>query len=220
MTLIGNTEGRLRAYRQVDDYAYRGVEFESMGYLTFIVETYERRNAKTDEAIGERSENFEDESIQNRSSAYLYPHPKSGTHFRVRRSKNHNSLPNIVGPWFPRRDGEGTSRCYYYAAMLALLKPWRDLRQLKSEDQTWGCAFDIFMRKANQKDRDVIAGSQYFYESRKVAANRSDEDERSIDMDEGNNTDNETYHDDDIVDLEDLSTSIVVSKIFILLKRY
>jgi hypothetical protein len=215
MKLIGNAEGRLQAYRQVDDYALRGVEYESMGYLTFIVETYERRNARLEVGgiIDERHENHENGLIQSQSLSYLNPHPKSGTHTRVHRSKKHNFLPNIVGPWFPRRDREGTTRCYYYAAMLALLKPWRDLRRLKSEDQRWEYAFDIFMQNANQRDRDVIAGSQYYYESRNVVANRNVEEERSINVDEEENMEDERHHEDDMVDHEDLSTPIVVSNI-------
>ena len=41
MRLFGDVEGKLHVQRQVEDYAYRGVEFEMMGFLSFIVETYE-----------------------------------------------------------------------------------------------------------------------------------------------------------------------------------
>jgi hypothetical protein len=99
MTLIGNADGKLHAYRQVDDYALRGVVHESMGYLTFIVETYERRKAtaegkKDDESFEDLTEarrlsRLEDQ-LENQSSTYLFPHPKSKTHLRVRRSEKHN----------------------------------------------------------------------------------------------------------------------------------
>lgn len=42
MTLIANVNGKLHVQRQVEDYALRGTEFESMGFLIFTVETYER----------------------------------------------------------------------------------------------------------------------------------------------------------------------------------
>ena len=99
------------------------------------------------------------------------------------RPENHNFLPNIVGPWFPRRDGEESTKPYYYAAMLALLKPWRDLRQLKDDNESWESAFMAFIECATQRDKDVVAGSQYYYESRNVAVNREFEGE----SDEGAN---------------------------------
>ena len=40
--MTGNTEGKLHARRQVDDYIFQDSEFESMSFLTYTVETYER----------------------------------------------------------------------------------------------------------------------------------------------------------------------------------
>ena len=54
-------------------------------------------------------------------------------------------LPNVVGPWFPRRDGEESTKPFYYASMMALLKPWRDLQALKNYDDEWESVFDRFM---------------------------------------------------------------------------
>lgn len=109
---------------------------------------------------------------------YMQLHPKSTTHVQVRRFENHVYLPNIVGPWLPRRDGDEESKPYYYAAMLALLKPWRNLEALKETLESWEEAFTMFMENANQQDRDVIAGSQYYYESKNVLRNREFEDEK------------------------------------------
>ena len=82
------------------------------------------------------------------------------------RSENHNFLPNIVGPWLPQCDGEDSTRPYYYASMLALLKPWRELEDLKRDDENWEFAFNTFMETASRRDRDVVAGCQYYYNSR------------------------------------------------------
>ena len=65
------------------------------------------------------------------------------------RSENHNFLPNIVGPWLPQRDGEDSTRPYYYASMLALLKPWRELEDLKRDDENWEFAFNTFMETSS-----------------------------------------------------------------------
>ena len=111
--------------------------------------------------------NVDEESyaISNESSHYLSGHRKRTTHTRVHRSENHNFLPNVIGPWLPRRDVEGAAKSYYYASMLALLKPWRIFQDLKGDNEDWQTAFERFICDANQWDKDVVAGCQYYYES-------------------------------------------------------
>ena len=175
MSILGDADGILYVQRQVQDYAYRGTDFEEMGFLTFIVETYERRQeTKIDEREMGDGASFQLEEHKGRQ--YLSHHPKSGTYHRIPRVDNHNYLPNIVGPWFPRRDGEENTKSFYYASMLALLKPWRDLQNLKEEEESWKAAFDLFMERGCQRDRDVVAGCQYYYESKNVASNRIEEE--------------------------------------------
>ena len=176
--MTGNTEGKLHVRRQVDDYALRDMEFENMGFLTYTVETYERR-MRGKEIGHTEEENDENESIQRTDSIgrYLPPHPKSSTHVRIRCMENHNFLPNIVGPWFPRRDGEDSTKPFYYASMLALLKPWRDLRELKEEDENWEYRFNLFLETASLRDKDIISGSQYYYESKNIVTEREIDDE-------------------------------------------
>jgi hypothetical protein len=77
-----------------------------------------------------------------------------------------------VGGWFPERGEDENIKAYYYAAMLAILKPWRDLGQLKSEGNTWESAFLAYMQNASQRDKDVAAGCQYYYESKNVIVDR------------------------------------------------
>jgi hypothetical protein len=180
--LIGNAEGKLHVQRQVEDYMLRGAEFEGMGFLTFIVETYERR--LTSEEKGCLNETDEHMMSSNENCRYIHNHPKKTSHIRVCRSENHNVLPNIVGPWFPRRNGDENTRCYYFAAMLSLLRPWRKIEELKDENDTWEEAFDKFMESTTQRDKDVVAGCQYYYESRSVGTHRELESEREIDAEE------------------------------------
>jgi hypothetical protein len=46
------------------------------------------------------------------------------------------------------------------------LKPWRDLDNLKDYDESWEEIFNLFISNTSQQDRDVVAGSQYYYEIR------------------------------------------------------
>ena len=165
--------GRLHVQRQVEDYALRGAEFEAMGFLSFTVETYERR------FVGSNM-NVEEENVGYR---YMLGHPKYASHFRVSRLEGDNFLPNIVGTWPPRRDGEENANSYYYAAMLALLKPWRNLYQLKGNFSSWKLAFDTFIDNADQRDRDVVAGCQFYYDSRTITRNNDDEVQLNFDED-------------------------------------
>ena len=73
VTLVGNLNGRLHVQRQVEDYALRGAEFEAiMGFLTFTMETYERRLVGGNMNVEERDTS---------SNRYMFGHPKHGSHF-------------------------------------------------------------------------------------------------------------------------------------------
>lgn len=181
MTLIGNTAGKLHVQRQVEDYAFRGSEFEDMGFLSFTVETYERRIVTQNANVDDTHQVEENHHVStNETCRYLTDHPKKTTHTRARRSENHNFLPNIVGTWLPRRNGEENTRPYYFASMLALLKPWREIEDLKADGETWQSTFDIFMETASRRDRDVVAGCQYFYDSRNSRVVRDVEEDTSL----------------------------------------
>ena len=93
--------------------------------------------------------------------------------------------------------------------MLALLKPWRDLRALKEEDDEWEIAYDRFMRNAKQRDKDVVAGCQYYYESKDVAVNRLFDEEREENT-EGYEPENDEFDTGDVreeVDASDVTVS-------------
>ncbi|TFK80707.1 hypothetical protein K466DRAFT_503419, partial [Polyporus arcularius HHB13444] len=77
----------------------------------------------------------------NERVRYGETHPKYGTKQRIVRTKGHNTLPNFIGRYFPRRD-DPDIHSFYCASMLALLKPWRDLAaDLKAPSETWSEAF-------------------------------------------------------------------------------
>jgi hypothetical protein len=160
-----------------------------MGFLSFTVETYERRITKENSHINDNG-NDNQQPMINDSCRYLSNHPKFGTHIRILRSENHNSLPNVVGSWLPRRDGDDDSKAYYYASMLAFLKPWRDLLFLKNDSESWEDAFNSYMENTTQRDRDVVAGCQYYYDSRSAMK------ASHMDMEEENTYNNTSYLDE------------------------
>ncbi|KAG2737209.1 hypothetical protein P692DRAFT_201653472, partial [Suillus brevipes Sb2] len=72
-------------------------------------------------------------------------------------------IPNFPGKWFASRDivEDLPLHC---ASMLALLKPWRCLSDLKDHAETFIEAFDRFRRSASSRVLDTIENIQYFHE--------------------------------------------------------
>jgi hypothetical protein len=110
---------------------------------------------------------------------------------RVSRTAFHNTLPNVIGPWFPRRE-DGRRQSLYFASMLALLRPWRQLSLIKTVDNTWEAEFKAFVASTCQRNRDVIAGAQYYYDSRTLAEEKQEKEDAVVDN-----------RQDHITDLED-----------------
>lgn len=111
--------------------------------------------------------------------------------------RTHNSLPNIVGLWLPQCDREENTKSYYYTSMLAFLKPWRNLHELKCSDEDWETAFNEYMTTASRRDRDVVTGCQYYYETKQVAMNRSGEEEIEMEHNVNDDDNNEMEFDDE-----------------------
>lgn len=88
---------------------------------------------------------------------------KKGKRARVERSKGHETLPRIVGRWFCRNDNESEKEMHR-ASMLLLLKPWRNIQELKGAVETFEDAYSRFIMQADDKIHRVIANIQYYYE--------------------------------------------------------
>jgi hypothetical protein len=80
--------------------------------------------------------------------------------------------------------------------MLAFLKPWRNLWHLKDDDESWETAFNKYIETSSQRDRDIVAESQYYYYSRTVVG----KEENDEGTDSNNERNGEGNYDDDICD--------------------
>jgi hypothetical protein len=95
---------------------------------------------------------------------YLPSHPKFKQKQRIIHTEGHNTLPNFIGCYFPRRD-DPEQYSFYCASMLMLLKPWRNAEtDLKLPSQSWTSAFDAFIFTAPCKVHHILSGIQYFHE--------------------------------------------------------
>lgn len=59
--------------------------------------------------------------------------------------------------------------------MLTLFTPWRDLHDLKHKEETFECAFNVFMLEATEESRRIMDNMEYYYLSSE-AANISEAD--------------------------------------------
>jgi hypothetical protein len=64
-------------------------------------------------------------------------------------------MPMFVGEWFPRNDVKEKHKCYC-ASMLALLKPWDTMGDLKTLEQTFQDAFSKFIATVDKRVKDII----------------------------------------------------------------
>jgi hypothetical protein len=168
VTLDTDRAGKIYTKCQVTDYICRGEDLETFNVLQFFVNTWEDDVRKQGTQPESLDSDMTDQHRRpgrrpNQRVPYLSDHPNHGKKTRVMRSSGHNTLPNFIGRYFPRRD-DPTIYSFYCACMLLLLKPWRDIGDLKSSSQTWESAFEDFVSTAPKKMLDIMSGIQYFHE--------------------------------------------------------
>jgi len=61
--------------------------------------------------------------------------------------------------------------------MLLLLKPWKNINDLKLPTKTWGDAYNDFIRISSSSMTDKIGNLQFFYDCRDAATKDSEENE-------------------------------------------
>lgn len=155
--------GQLELKDQLRDYQFRGIDLSSLNLLDFILSTYEGKI--NDEQPGL------DENENRESTLGRPPNPRStyldsankGNKCRITRTAGHEILPRVAGAWFPRNDRE-SDRDMHMACMLAILKPWRELSDLKGVNETFDESYNRMLSSLDQKHTNFIKNAQYFYE--------------------------------------------------------
>ena len=173
---ITMVSGAITLKDQLHEYMYRGEEMSDMDLLTFMLDTYD---AKADQANDRCDQQGTDNMdlrtsgrAPNRRVLYRQGFTRTGR-CRVYRTSGHETLPHFMGSWFPRNDRPCESELYC-ASMLALLKPWTDLSQIKRDTESFEEVFEQFLSSASQKTLDIIENIQYYYECYDGAKRRLD----------------------------------------------
>ena len=168
-----DSSGKVFPKCQVTDYICRPRKLSKYNILDYFTETYEEVE-KAEERIESEGEVDMDRKPgrpKNQRATYLEEHPKHHSARRVIRPRNHNTLPNFIGRYFPRRDHLDPFFC---ASMLVLLKPWRNVTSdLKEPSQSWTEAFQEFLHSSTREIQAILSNIQYFHECEIAAsANR------------------------------------------------
>ena len=144
---------------QTQEYAERGDNLENTNYLDFFLEMYDHDHIIRP-SVGPAI------STVNHSKRSPYrPNCGRDDKCHVFHQAGHETLPEFIGCWFPRRDMEGFEDVFA-AWMLTMLKPWREISDIAS-GYTDRCLYDTFIkfeRLTSSRNQNVIKNIQYYYE--------------------------------------------------------
>ncbi|GJJ10016.1 hypothetical protein Clacol_004242 [Clathrus columnatus] len=216
MTLQVTPEGNLFCIDQVTDYQYRGHELENYSVLDFFVDTYEgigSTKSKNNNMVVVEDTIGEDRPLrgrpQNERIRYMDAHPKANDKCRVLRSKSHRNLPNLVGSHLPRKD-DASLHEFYCASVMVLLKPWRNINNIKESNQTWQQSFEKWLVDSPDLDRCrfILSGIQYYHECQ-TSANEHQNKDNVVYDDHSPDEEHGLFADvfDDAVKMQDKQTS-------------
>lgn len=156
--------GRANIKDQLREYKYRGIGLSSMSMLDFVLNTYEGQMLEDSYAGQKRKLDGTRAPGRppNERHEYLAAANK-GKSCRVVRNPGHETMPKICGSWFPRSD-RTSEQDLHSATMLALLVPWRNLNELKGEDESFNTRYRRMLDSIDDKGRTFITNAQYYHE--------------------------------------------------------
>lgn len=82
---------------------------------------------------------------------------------RIVRNTDHDNVPYFPGQWFPKRN-RGNGPPLFEASMLALLKPWLSIADLKTDGKSFKQSFEAFMNAASEQVKSVVENIQFYHE--------------------------------------------------------
>ena len=77
-------------------------------------------------------------------------------------AEGHETMTRVSGQWFPRANDIERYKLYC-ASMLALLKPWHNIIEMKNPSDSFSTTFDDVVNHAPETIARILANIQYFY---------------------------------------------------------
>ena len=164
MVTLEIVQGQLQVIDRAREYIDRGDPLEDWSFLSFFLDSYDGFPVKERDSLRGRR--------PNTRIAYREHTGRDG-HCRVIRSPGHETMPYFPGQWFPKQNPDDCNGIFE-ASILALLKPWRSLTDLKGPEQTFREAYDNFLCEASPETCRIIKNIQYFHECGEHARQRTD----------------------------------------------
>lgn len=164
----------------------RGELLENWSYLDFFLGTYDAPVLKEKTTLRGRP--------SNPRVSYIAGSNHTGRCRVVKRS-GHETMPYFPGRWFPNRNN-ASELPYFEASILALLKPWRKITDIKTTGQSFHDAYSSFVDTTSQDIHDTIENICFFHDCCDTARQHRSE-----------NADGPDYDRDDI-DVDDNSTEL------------
>jgi len=182
ISLTLSSTGHLTRKSQITDYQYHGIGLQTYNFWDFLVQTYEEKESR--DAVVRLDD------VSNTSSARGHPinirvpynegHPEKGKKTRVIRGAGNNCLPNFIGKWFPRNDDNDQVNLHC-AMMLALLKPWHVLEELKMANTSWQESLEQFLDQSSNRYRNIISSIQHYHRCKTATDTDHDDNAPVID---------------------------------------
>ena len=139
------------------EYTDRGKELENYCYLDYFVHTYDGAPCpppkNPNESRGQKP---------SQRARYLEGCGRK-TKCRIVRKDGHETKPEFIGQWFPRND-DADSHELYCAWILAFLTPWRSLRDICPENETFSERFRTFYASTDDDSKNIIKNIQYYWD--------------------------------------------------------
>ena len=154
-------DGQVEIKEKLAEYVNRGDSLESWSYLDFFLGTYDGKTLKERSSARGRPGN---------TRVPYKPNTQPEGRCRVLRSSGHDTMPYFPAFWLAKKQEDGNGGLYE-ASILALLKPWRSITDLKEESHSFKMAFDLFLTTTSDDNRRTVENMDFFHESSK---NKSD----------------------------------------------
>lgn len=167
---ISVSERHVELKDQLRDYQYRGEALSFYNLYDFMLNTYEI--VLQDDDLMHDNNDTEQRSRGRRRSIRIPYLGEAGkpNKCRLQRVVEHETILRFIGQWFPHQKfGE-----FHAASILLLLKPWRQLTELRDRGGTFVQCLTSFLATASKKEKDLVENIQYFHVCWDVAQQRRD----------------------------------------------
>lgn len=149
---------------QLRDYQYRGMDLEELSFFDFVVNTYDKaeRPTEIDDNAPPTSATQKAGRPRNMRIPYL-PEGGKPNSCRVLRTNGHETIPRFSGPWVASSNDEN-NREFYAASMLLLFKPWRSLKDLKQDEETFDKSWCGAEQMLSGRERRLVENFEFYHD--------------------------------------------------------